>query len=64
MILVVDTSALLAILLDEPERPAFRRLLLDHDAKISAGTLIETLRVVQLALGPEALAGVDVAGDV
>jgi ribonuclease VapC len=35
-------------------------LLLDHDVRISAGTLIETLRVVQLALGPEALAGVDV----
>ena len=63
MILVVDSSALLAILLDEPERAAFRRLLLDHEARISAGTLIETLRVVQLALGPEALAGVDVLLD-
>ena len=59
MILVVDTSALLAILLGEPERAEFRRLLRQHEPKISAGTLIETLRVVQLSLGPEALSGVD-----
>jgi ribonuclease VapC len=60
VIVVADSSALLAILLDEPERAQFRRILLDHDVRISAGTLIETLRVVQLALGPEALTGVDV----
>jgi ribonuclease VapC len=59
VILVVDTSALLAILLGEPERAAFRRLLRQHEAKISAGTLIETLRVVQISLGPEGHAGVD-----
>jgi ribonuclease VapC len=59
VILVADTSALLAILLGEPERRQFKRLLLEHEPKISAGTLIETLRVVQLALGPEALSGVD-----
>jgi ribonuclease VapC len=59
VILVADTSALLAVLLGEPERPCFKRLLLEHEPKISTGTLIETLRVVQLALGPEALSGVD-----
>jgi ribonuclease VapC len=59
VILVADTSALLAILLGEPERAQFRRLLLQHEPRISAGTLIETLRVVQLALGPEAHSGVD-----
>jgi ribonuclease VapC len=59
VILVADSSALLAILLGEPERAGFEELLLAHDVKISAGTLIETLRVVQLALGPEGLAGVD-----
>ena len=59
MILVADTSALLAILLGEPERSRFKELLIEHEAKISAGTVIETLRVVQLALGPEALSGVD-----
>jgi ribonuclease VapC len=60
VILVADTSALLAILLGEPERARFRRILLEHEPKVSAGTVIETLRVVQLALGPEALSGVDV----
>lgn len=59
MILVADSSALLAILLGEPERAAFEELLLAHEVRISAGTLIETLRVVQLGLGPEGLAGVD-----
>jgi ribonuclease VapC len=59
VILVADSSALLAILLGEPERAGFEELLLAHDVKISAGTLIETLRVVQLGLGPEGLAGVD-----
>jgi ribonuclease VapC len=59
VILVADSSALLAILLGEPERAAFEELLLAHDVKISAGTLIETLRVVQLGLGPQGLAGVD-----
>jgi uncharacterized protein with PIN domain len=57
--MVVDTSVLLAILLGEQERAEFRRLLLQHEPKISAGTLIETLRVVQLSLGPEGHAGVD-----
>jgi ribonuclease VapC len=46
-------------LLGEPERSQFKRLLLEHEPRISAGTLIETLQVVQLALGPEALSGVD-----
>jgi ribonuclease VapC len=56
---VADSSALIAVLLDEPERADFKRFLLAHEAKISAGTLIETLRVVQLPLGPEALSAVD-----
>jgi ribonuclease VapC len=59
VILVADTSALLAVLLGEPERSRFKRLLLENEPKVSAGTLIETLRVVQLSLGPEALSGVD-----
>jgi ribonuclease VapC len=59
VILVADSSALLAILLGEPERDEFEEFLLVHEVKISAGTLIETLRVVQLGLGPEGLAGVD-----
>ena len=57
--LVADSSALIAILFGEPERADFKRFLLAHEVKISAGTLIETLRIVQLGLGPEALSAVD-----
>ena len=56
---VADSSALIAILFGEPERTDFKRFLFAHEVKISAGTLIETLRVVQLGLGPEALSAVD-----
>ena len=59
MMFVADSSALIAILLGEPERADFKRFLLAHEVKISAGTLIETLRVVQLGLGSEALSAVD-----
>lgn len=59
MRIVVDTSALLAVLLGEPERDGFEAVLLDHEPVISAGTLIETLRVIQSAIGPEALTAVD-----
>jgi ribonuclease VapC len=45
--LVVDTSALVAILFREPERERFRRLLrATPTAVISAGNAIELLRVV------------------
>jgi ribonuclease VapC len=56
---VVDTSALVAIVNDEPEAERFHGLLLDHEPVISCGTLIETLRVMQVGLGPQALAAVD-----
>lgn len=46
MSLVVDTSALVAILFGEPERGRFRRLLRATPAVISAGNAIELLRVV------------------
>ena len=46
MTIVVDTSALVAILFGEPERDRFRRLLETTPAVISAGNLIELLRVV------------------
>ncbi len=58
MKIVVDTSALIAILLDEPERGAFVRALTDHEPAVSAGTLIETLRVVQVTVGAHLLDGV------
>lgn len=46
MTIVVDTSAFVAILFAEPERDRFRRLLETAPAVISAGSLIELLRVV------------------
>ena len=46
MTIVVDTSALVAILFREPERERFRRLLETTPAVISAGNMIELLRVV------------------
>ena len=49
---MVDTSALVALVNDEPEAERFHSLLLDHEPLISCGTLIETLRVMQVSLGP------------
>ena len=46
MTIVVDTSALVAILFAEPERDRFLGLLRTTPAVISAGNLIELLRVV------------------
>ena len=44
--IVVDTSALMAILLDEPTAPALTTILADADAlAISAGTMAEALIV-------------------
>jgi ribonuclease VapC len=57
--LVVDTSALVAIVNGEPEAERFHSLLLDHEAVISCGTLIETLRVMQVGLGAPALGAID-----
>lgn len=46
MTIVVDTSAMVAILYGEPERERFRRALERSPSVISAGNLIELLRVV------------------
>lgn len=56
---MVDTSALLAIVNGEPEAGPFHDLLLDHEPVISCGTLIETLRVMQVGLGDPALGAID-----
>ena len=56
---VVDTSALVAIVNEEPEAERFHRLLLEEEPVISCGTLIETLRVMQLGLGAPALVEID-----
>ena len=59
MRLVVDTSALVAIVNGEPEAERFHGLLLDNEPVISCGTLIETLRVMQVGLGDRALEAID-----
>jgi ribonuclease VapC len=56
---VIDTSALVAIVNGEPEAERFHDLLLDHEPIISCGTLIETLRVMQVGLGDRALEAID-----
>lgn len=43
--IVVDTSALLAIVLREAERHLFLETIIENDALMSAGTLIEALMV-------------------
>ena len=45
MTLVVDSSAVVAVLMDEPERDRFRDLLLRSSPVISAGSLVEALRI-------------------
>lgn len=43
--IIIDTSALLAIVLREPERAVFLECITANDTAMSAGTLIETLMV-------------------
>lgn len=58
--MVVDTSALLAVLFDEPEREAFIALLGGaDDALISAATLLEASIVMQARTGDEGVADLD-----
>jgi ribonuclease VapC len=57
---VVDTSALLAVLLDEPEREPFIELLADaEDPLISAATLLESSIVMQAKTGNDGVADLD-----
>jgi len=58
--LVIDTSALLAVLFDEPERDTFIALLAGaEDALISAGTLLEASIVMQARTGDDGVADLD-----
>ena len=47
MTLVVDTSALIAVLYDEPERDAFMVALARGKPRLSVGSLVETIRVLR-----------------
>ncbi len=61
MTLVVDTSAVMAIFNEEAEAMAFARIVraASGDALISAGSLIETYRVMLARAGPQAADQVD-----
>jgi ribonuclease VapC len=55
MMIAVDTSAVIAILLAEPEAEPFAKLVEAGDAAISAGSLTETLRVMMVKRGAQAV---------
>ena len=58
--IVIDSSAIVAILLDEPERAAFRRTIADADgARMSAASLVETTMVIEGRLGDEGASELD-----
>lgn len=58
--MVLDTSALVAVLLGEPERNRFIALLADTgDPLISAATLVEASIVMQAKTGEDGLADLD-----
>ncbi len=59
MRIVVDSSALLAILLDEPERDRFIAVLLENQPIISVATLTETSLVLLGRRGATALHELD-----
>jgi ribonuclease VapC len=50
--MVIDTSAIAAILFDEPEAPLYERAIVADPVRLmSAGTLLETALVVERRLG-------------
>jgi ribonuclease VapC len=59
MRLVVDSSVLLALILDEPGREVFHMTLLANEPVISIANLIETYSVVRSRLGQTAIAEID-----
>lgn len=58
--MVIDTSALLAILLDEPERRTFNEAIEAAESRvISAATFVEVSIVIESRLGAEGLRDLD-----
>ncbi|WP_147916631.1 type II toxin-antitoxin system VapC family toxin [Ruania zhangjianzhongii] len=52
--MIVDTSALIAVLLGEDDAPVFARLLAARPVRISAATLVEARIVIESRVGPAA----------
>jgi ribonuclease VapC len=57
--IVADMSALLAVLLGEPDREAFHEALLSHRVIMSVVSITESMLVLRGRRGPEALERVD-----
>ena len=57
--IVVDSSAVLAILFQEPERDAFVQALLRHQPLISIVSLVEVYSVTRARIGIKALVEID-----
>lgn len=58
--MVIDTSALLAILQDEPERRAFNEAIADAESPaISAATLLEISMIIETRHGADGLRDLD-----
>lgn len=58
--MVIDTSALLAVLLDEPERRAFNEALEAAESRaLSVATLVEVSIVIESRFGAEGLRDLD-----
>ena len=59
--MIIDTSALLAILLDEPERRTFNEAIEAAESRLmSAATFVEVSMVVESRFGAEGLRDLDV----
>lgn len=52
--MVVDTSAVVAILREEPEADTYAKLIEENDPAISAGSVIEAIRAMTAKRGPDA----------
>ena len=58
--MVIDTSAILAILQDEPERRAFNEAIeAASERRLSAATFVELSIVIEARLGPEGVRDLD-----
>jgi ribonuclease VapC len=57
--IVADTSALLAVLLGEPDRINFHGALLDHEVVMSVVSITEAMLVLRGRRGPAAVERVD-----
>ena len=57
--IVVDTSALVAVVLGEPEAEEFLHVLVHHDIVVSAATLTEARIVLHVRQGLDALRDLD-----